>query len=199
VLAEKYDGKRLDGPNDLAVDDKDGVYFTDPQILPGPYFQPGKSVFYRRPDGSVIRVMDPGTLVKPNGLILSPDNKILYVNSTHENFMLAYDINPDGSTANPRKFGKILLTPEIMDQESINPQTDGMTVDERGNVYITSILGLQIFEPSGEYLGYIHFPKMPVNCCFGDEDGKSLYVICNDQVYRVRTNVKGAPYTLRGM
>lgn len=199
VIADKYDGKRIDGPNDLAVDDKGGVYFSDPQILPEPYFQPGKSVFYARPDGSVIRVMDPGTLIKPNGLILSPDQKTLYVNSTHENFMLAYDVQPDGSTTNPRKFGKVLLTPEILDQESINPQTDGMTVDEMGNVYITSMLGLQIFSPSGEYLGYIHFPLMPVNCCFGGEDGKTLYVTCNDKVYRVRMNVKGAAYTLRGM
>lgn len=199
VLADKYDGKRIDGPNDIVVDDKGGVYFTDPQILPEPFFQPGRSVFYRRPDGTVIRVMDPGTLVKPNGLILNPDQSILYVNSTHENFMLAYDVAPDGSTSNPRKFGKILLTPEILDQKSINPQTDGMTVDEMGNVYITSMLGLQIFEPSGAFLGYIHFPLMPVNCCFGDPDGKTLYVTCNDKVYRIRMNVRGAEYTLRGM
>ena len=159
--------------------------------------QPGKCVFYIKPEGEIIRVMEPGTLVKPNGLILSPDCSILYVNSTHENFMLAYDINDDGSVSNPRKFGRILVTPEFLDRESINTQVDGMTVDERGNIYITSILGLQIFNPDGSLTGYIHFPQMPVNCCFGDEDGKTLYVNCNTRVYKIKTKVRGAAYTLK--
>ncbi|MBN1293275.1 MAG: SMP-30/gluconolactonase/LRE family protein, partial [Candidatus Latescibacteria bacterium] len=151
ILASEYDGKRLDGPNDIAVDNKGGIYFTDPQIMPPPHMQPGRSVFYRKPNGNIIRVMAPGVLEKPNGLILSPDCKTLYVNSTPENFMMAYDINEDDSVSNMRKFGKIRLTPEILDSESINPQVDGMTVDERGNIYITSILGLQIFSPAGDF------------------------------------------------
>ncbi len=197
TLADSWDGTPFDGPNDLAVDDKGGIYFSDPQIVPKPHYQPGRSIFYRRPDGEVIRVMEPGVLAKPNGLILSPDCKMLYVNSTPENFMMAGDIQPDGSVTNYRKFGRIRLTPEILDQESINPQVDGMTVDDKGNVYITSILGLQIFAPSGNFIGYIHFPLMPVNCCFGDEDGRTLYINCNDKVYKIRTNVKGAAYTLK--
>jgi gluconolactonase len=199
VIADKCDGKRLDGPNDLCVDDKGGVYFTDPQILPKPHEQPGPSVLYARPNGEVIRVVEPGTLIKPNGLILSADCKILYVNSTPEDYMLAYDVNPDGSLSNPRKFGKLLVTPEMRDQKSVNPQVDGMTMDEQGNVYITSIIGLQIFNPKGEFIGMLHFPLMPVNCCFGDPDGKTLYVICNDKIYKIRTNVRGAAYTLKGL
>jgi len=197
TLADEYQGKRLDGPNDLAVDGKGGIYFTDPQILPRPHFQPGRSVFYIQPTGEVIRVLEPGVLNKPNGLILSPDCTTLYVNSTPENFMMAFDINEDGSISNGRRFGTIHLTPEILDRESINPQVDGMTVDELGNIYITSILGLQIFSPEGVNIGYIHFPLMPVNCCFGDEDGKTLYVTCNDKVYKIRTNVRGAAYTFK--
>ena len=196
VLADSCEGLRLDGPNDLAVDMKGGIYFTDPQILPEPYFQPGRSVLYRRPDGKVIRVVPVGELIKPNGLIMSPDCRTLYVNSTPENFMMAYDINDDGTLSNGRKFGSIMVTPEMLDKQSINPQVDGMTVDERGNVYITSIYGLQIFAPDGTYIGMVHFPQMPVNCCFGDRDGKTLYVTCNARVYRIRTNVKGAEYTL---
>lgn len=197
VLAGECEGKRLDGPNDLVVDMKGGVYFTDPQILPGPYMQPGRSVIYRKPSGATIRVVEPGVLIKPNGLILSPDGGTLYVNSTHEDFMMAYDVNEDGSLSNGRKFGKLMITPEFLDKESINTQADGMTVDEHGNVYITSILGLQIFSPGGTYIGTIHFPLMPVNCCFGDDDGKTLYVTCNDRIYRVRTRVRGAAYTLK--
>lgn len=197
VLAGTCDGKRLDGPNDLTVDMKGGIYFTDPQILPGPYMQPGRSVIYRKPSGETMRVVEPGVLVKPNGLILSPDNKTLYVNSTHEDFMMAYDVNDDGSLSNGRKFGHLMITPEFLDKESINTQADGMTVDERGNVYITTILGLQIFNPDGTYIGTIHYPEMPVNCCFGGDDGKTLFATCNDKVYRIRTNVRGASYTLK--
>ena len=197
TLADTFDGKQIDGPNDLAVDNKRGIYFSDPQVVPRPHYQPGRAVYYRKPNGEVIRVMEPGVLGKPNGLILSPDCKTLYVNSTPENFMMAYDIHEDGSVLNPRKFGKIKLTPEVLDRESIYPQVDGMTVDERGNVYVTSILGLQIFSPDGSYIGNIHFPLMPVNCCFGDEDGKTLYINCNDKVYKIRTNVRGAAYIFK--
>ncbi|MFC1606785.1 SMP-30/gluconolactonase/LRE family protein [Candidatus Latescibacterota bacterium] len=199
VLASEFEGKRLDGPNDLAGDNKGGIYFTDPQIVSRPHYQDGKCVFYINPDGKIMQVIKPGVVVKPNGLILSPDCKTLYVNSTPENFMTAFDINPDGTVSNPRKFGRILVTPEQLDRERDNPQTDGMTVDERGNVYVTTIMGLQIFAPSGDMVGYIHFPLMPVNCCFGDEDGKTLYVNCNDKVYKIRTKVRGAAYTLKGL
>lgn len=199
IIADKWNGVRLDGPNDLCVDDKGGVYFSDPQILPKPYMQPGRSVFYARPDGEVIRIMAPGVLEKPNGLVLSPDCKTLYVNSTPEDFMLAYDVQPDGSCINPRKFGKILVTPEMRDQKSVNPQVDGVKTDAMGNVYITSIMGLQIFNPKGEFVGMLNFPLMPVNCCFGGPEGKTLYVLCNDKIYRIQTNVKGSPQSLKGL
>jgi gluconolactonase len=196
TIADKWDGKRLDGPNDLCVDTKGGVYFTDPQILPPPFEQPGKSVFYVKPNGEVIRVIPPGVMEKPNGLTLSPVNKVLYVNNTPSNFMMAYDVNADGTLSNERKFGHILVTPEVMDQKSINPQCDGIKVDEKGNIYLTTIMGVQIFNPKGEFVGLIHYPLMPVNCCFGDADGKTFYANCNDKVYKIRTNVKGAPYSL---
>jgi gluconolactonase len=196
TIADTYEGKRIDGPNDVCVDTKGGVYFTDPQILPPPHMQPGKSVFYVNPKGGIIRVIPPGVMEKPNGITLSPDNKTLYVNNTPINYMMAYDVNEDGTLSNGWKFGKILLTAEILDQESVYPQTDGIKTDEKGNVYLTTIMGVQIFNPQGEYVGNIHFPLMPVNCCFGGEDGKTLYVNCNNRVYRVRMNVRGAPYSL---
>jgi len=197
VLADSFNGGQIDGPNDLAVDMKGGIYFSDPQVVPKPHYQPGKLVYYRKPNGEVLCVTKLNEPRKPNGLILSPNNETLYVNSTPDNFMMAFDVKDDGSLSNARKFGIIKLTPEILDRESINPQTDGMTIDEMGNVYVTSILGLQIFSPEGESIGYIHFPLMPVNCCFGDEDGKTLYINCNDKVYKIRTNVRGADYTLK--
>lgn len=196
TIADSYDGKRIDGPNDVCVDMKGGVYFTDPQILPQPHMQPGKSVFYVDPAGKIARVIPPGVMEKPNGVTLSPDNRTLYVNNTPLNFMMAYDVKDDGTLENERRFGKILLTGEIMDQESVYPQTDGIKTDEKGNVYLTTIMGIQIFSPDGGYIGNIHFPFMPVNLCFGGDDGKTLYVNCNDRVYRLRMNVGGAPYSL---
>lgn len=196
TIADKWDGKRLDGPNDVCVDTKGGVYFTDPQILPPPHIQPGKSVFYVTPKGEVIRVVPPGVMEKPNGLTLSPDNNVLYINSTPVNYMMAYDVNEDGTLSNGCTFGNILVTPEVMDQKSVNPQCDGLKTDEKGNIYITTIMGVQIFNPRGEFVGLIHYPLMPVNCCFGGGDGKTFYANCNDKVYRIRTNVKGAEYSL---
>ncbi len=196
TIADSFEGKRIDGPNDVCVDMKGGVYFTDPQILPKPHMQPGKSVFYVDPAGKISRVIPPGVMEKPNGVTLSPDNKTLYVNNTPLNFMMAYDVKDDGTLANERRFGKILLTGEILDQESVYPQTDGIKTDEKGNVYLTTIMGIQIFSPEGGYIGNIHFPFMPVNLCFGGDDGKTLYVNCNDRVYRLKMNVGGAPYSL---
>jgi len=109
---------------------------------------------------------------------------------------MAYDVNKDGTLSNGRKFGNILVTPEILDQKSINPQCDGLKADEKGNVYVTTIMGVQIFNPKGEFVGLIHYPLMPVNCCFGGEDGRTFYANCNNKVYRIRMNVKGADYSL---
>ena len=117
VVLDKVNGKPIDGPNDLVMDAKGGLYVTDPQFTPeATKSQPGKQVYYVAPDGTARVVIGPGEYAMPNGVELSPDGKTLYVNNTWsqpgENFVWAYDVAADGSLSNKRQFAKLNLTPE---------------------------------------------------------------------------------------
>jgi gluconolactonase len=210
VLASSYGGRPLDGPNDVVVDARGGLYFTDPQFTPEPQkSQPGRSVYYLPPKGELLRVIEPNVFAMPNGLVLTPDGKTLLVNNTYDsekfwnvdtdkdNFIWAYDVNPDGTLANPRKFCELLLTPEVLDRGGRTTGADGMTVDAEGNLYVATYLGLQIFSARGEFVGVVNTPIFPVSCCFGGEDMKTLYLAAYDKIYRIRTNVPGFAYPPR--
>jgi gluconolactonase len=211
TLAASYDGKPLDGPNDLVVDAQGGIYFTDPQFTPeARKTQPGRAVYYLTPDGDVIRVIEPNAFAMPNGVLLSPDGTTLYVNNTYDsetfwsvdtdkdNFLWAYDVNEDGTLRNETKFAELHLTPDVLDRKGRSTGADGMTIDEQGNVYVATYSGLQIFSSRGEFIGLIHLPVFPVSCCFGGEDMKTLYMTGYDKVYRVRTAVAGVKYPPQG-
>ncbi|MBN1292144.1 MAG: SMP-30/gluconolactonase/LRE family protein [Candidatus Latescibacteria bacterium] len=209
VLASSYGGKRLDGPNDLVVDAKGGIYFTDPQFIPDERQQPGRSIYYRKKSGELIRVIDPDVFAMPNGVLLSPDGKTLYVNNTYDNeewwnvntdkdnFLWAYDVNDDGTVSNGRKFAELYLTPDVLDRKGKSTSADGMTIDVQGNVYVATQIGIQIVSAKGEFIGIINFPVMPVSCCFGGDDYKTIYATCYDKVYKIRTNMKGLEYPLK--
>jgi len=210
TLASSYGGKPLDGPNDLVVDAKGGLYFTDPQFTPDARKnQPGRAVFYRTPDGKVIRVIEPDVFAMPNGVLLSPDGKTLYVNNTYDsetfwnvdtdkdNWVWAYDVNEDGTLANGRKFAELHLSADVLDRKGRSTGADGMTIDELGNIYVATYAGLQMFNKQGEFIGIVHTPVFPVSCCFGGEDMKTLYVVGYDKVYQIRTNVRGFQYPPR--
>lgn len=210
TLADRYDDKPLDGPNDLVIDAKGGIYFTDPQFTPdAEKNQPGRSVYYLTPEGEVVRVIGPDEFAMPNGVLLSPDGKTLYVNNTHDdeewwnvdsdkdNFVWAYDINDDGTVSNGRKYAELHLAPEVLNRRGKSSGADGMTIDEQGNIYVATYLGLQIFNKEGEFVGMINFPVYPVSCCFGDEDMKTIYATCYNKIYKIRTKVKGLEYPLR--
>ena len=210
TLASMYNGKPLDGPNDLAIDAKGGIYFTDPQFTPDKEKnQPGRSVYYLTTKGKVIRIIEPNDFAMPNGVLLSPDGKTLYVNNTYDdeewwnvdsnkdNFVWAYDVNDDGTVSNGRKFAKLYLTTEVLNRKSKTSGADGMTIDELGNIYVATYMGLQIFNQKGEFIGIVNFPIYPVSCCFGDEDMKTIYATCYDKIYKIRTNVKGLEYPIK--
>jgi len=210
VLANRYKGKLLDGPNDLVIDDKGGIYFTDPQFTPDEKKnQPGRCVYYCRKNGEVIRVIEPDDFAMPNGVILSPDGKTLYVNNTYDdetwwnvdsdkdNFIWAYDVNDDGTLSNGRKFGELYLTPEVLDRKGKTTSADGLTIDVRGNLYVATIIGIQILSPAGEFIGIINFPIVPVSCCFGGDDMQTIYATCYDKIYSIRTNMKGVVFPLK--
>ena len=210
VLASRYGGQPLDGPNDVVVDARGGLYFTDPQFTPEPKkSQPGRSVFYLPPKGELVRVIEPNVFAMPNGLVLTPDGKTLLVNNTYDsetfwnvdtdkdNFIWAYDVNPDGTLTGPRKFCELLLTPEVLDRGGRTTSADGMTIDTQGNLYVATYLGLQIFNARGEFVGVVNSPVFPVSCCFGGDDMKTLFLAAFDKIYRIRTNVAGFKYPPR--
>lgn len=210
TLASSYGGRPLDGPNDLVVDAKGGLYFTDPQFTPNPRKnQPGRTVYYRAPDGKLIRVVEPDVFAMPNGVLLSPDGKTLYVNNTFDsetfwnvdtdkdNWVWAYDVNDDGTLVNGRKFAELHLTADVLDRKGRSTSADGMTIDDLGNIYVATYAGLQLFNNRGEFIGIVHTPVFPVSCCFGGEEMKTLYIVGYDKVYRIQTNVRGFQYPPR--
>jgi gluconolactonase len=204
ILADSYNGKPLDGPNDLVLDAKGGIYFTDPQFTADPKKnQPGRCVYYRSPQGQLIRVIEPNEFAMPNGVDLSPDGKTLYVNNTYDDevwwnvnsdkdqFVWAYNVNDDGTLTNGRAFAKLFLTEDVLDRQSKTTSADGMAVDQQGNLYVATMAGLQIFNSSGEFVGMIDFPTFPVSVCFGGDDMKTLYVTSYNRIYSIRTKAKG--------
>jgi gluconolactonase len=210
VLASRFGGASLDGPNDVVVDARGGLYFTDPQFTPeAKKFQPGRCVYYLPPKGDLVRVVEPNVFAMPNGLALTPDGKTLLVNNTYDsetfwnvdtdkdNFIWAYDVKPDGTLAGPRKFCELLLTPEVLDRGGRSTSADGMTIDTQGDLFVATYLGLQIFNAKGEFVGVVNTPIFPVSCCFGGDDMKTLYLAAYDKIYRIRTNVTGLKYPPR--
>lgn len=209
VLADKYDGKPLDGPNDLVLDPKGGLYFTDPQYNGDAVMsQPGRTVYYLSAEGKLIRLLEPNAFARPNGIALSPDNKTLYINNTldnekepannsdKDNFVWAYDIKEDGTITNGRKFAELLLTPDVMNRESKSTGADGMKIDALGNLFVCTYAGVQIFNKDGKFVGIIKLPTYPVNCTFGGPDMQTLYIASFNKIYSIRTNVKGVAPSL---
>ncbi|MEO6732961.1 MAG: SMP-30/gluconolactonase/LRE family protein, partial [Ferruginibacter sp.] len=204
VLADKYDGKSIDGPNDVVTDMKGGFYFTDPQFTMEPTkFQPGRAVYYVSPEGKVTSVTQPNEFAMPNGIVLSPDGKTLYINncyddeswypvkSNKDNFIWAYDVNADGTISNGRKFATLFLTGNVLDRKGKSSSADGMAIDKMGNLYVATYYGVQIFNSKGEFAGMINLPSFPVSLCFGDGDMKTLYIVSYSKVYKIRTNMEG--------
>lgn len=204
VVADKFDGNKIDGPNDIITDAKGGIYFTDPQFtMEAVKFQPGRAVYYITPEGKVTRVTEPNEFAMPNGILLSPDGKTLYinncyddeswypVNSEKENFVWAYDVNEDGTISNGRPFAKLFLVNNVLDRKGKSSSADGMAIDKMGNIYVATYYGVQIFNPKGEFAGMINLPHFPVSLCFGDDDMKTLYIVSYSWVYKIRTNMEG--------
>ena len=185
-FASEYEGKRFNAPNDLVVDSQGGVYFTDPHFrAPTPLPQGKTAVYYASEDGKVIRLLD--DLKAPNGVILSPDEKTLYVIPTLQKEMMAYPVTAPGKLGAGKEFCT-LFQPEGAAEPSGG---DGLTLDAKGNLYITSKLGLQVFDPEGKHLGTIEFPEQPANVTFGGKDFKTLFVTARTSVYAVDTEVRG--------
>ena len=185
VLADKHEDKRFNAPNDLVIDQSGGIYFTDPRFrAPDPWPQGKEAVYYRAADGKVTRLLDDRKA--PNGIILSPDEKTLYVIPSMEKQMWSYPVEAPGKIGS----GKVLC--ELRQPKgSDNGGGDGLTVDTAGNLYITSGLGVQVVSPDGKILGVIEFPEQPANVTFGGPNRRTLYVTARTSLYSVEMEATG--------
>jgi gluconolactonase len=190
VLADRFDGKRLNSPNDLVYRSDGTLYFTDPPFgLPGVYDDPKKElgfsgVFMVR-DGEVSLVTD--ELAGPNGLAFSPDERWLYVGDWDPDHkaVMRYPVAADGSVSGP---GETFFDMTGADGEDA---IDGIKVDTLGNLYVCGPGGIWLLDPSGTHLATLLLPEAPHNLAFGDEDGRGLYVTALTSVYRLRLQCAG--------
>lgn len=195
IVADSYNGKKLNSPNDICIDRNGGVYFSDPRYgdIRGKE-QEIDCVYYIHPDGEIIRAVD--DRVNPNGLILSPDESILYVNDSWFPYIRAYEVQSDGTVKNGRNFARVELPP--WNSESgvslIRTGTDGMTIDQLGNLYVTTQVGLQIFNSGGERLYILKIPEKPTNCTFGGQNNDILFITAQKSLYQIRTKMKGTQF-----
>jgi len=180
VLAEKWEGKRLNAPNDIVVGKNGHVYFTDPAF--GDQADRRQLDFYGvysiSPKGELNLIAKP--VGRPNGIALSPNGKLLYVSNSDERTIRAYDLDKNGAVSNER----VLIS-------EIEGVPDGLKVDEKGNLYVMA-KGLYIFSPEGKPMGSLSLAETPSNCAFGDADFQTLFVTARTSVLRIRLDVKGA-------
>jgi gluconolactonase len=192
VLADRYEGKRLNSPNDLVCKSNGDIYFTDPPGLYRTYPEGPDTPKRELGFSGVYRITAPqkvDLVVKdvpyPNGLAFSPDEKKLYVASSRpDKFWMVYDVNADGTVRNGRKFFEATKIPG----EGV---PDGMKVDHAGNIYATGPAGIMVFSPEARLLGMIQLPEIPANLNWGDVDGKALYITARTGLYRIRMNISG--------
>jgi gluconolactonase len=190
VLADRFEGKRLNSPNDLVYRSDGALFFTDPPFgLPGFGDDPRRELPHSGVYcliGGALRLVSPD-LAGPNGLAFSPDERHLYVGNWDpaRKVVMRYDVQPDGSLTGGRVFFD-------MTTATGDDAVDGIKVDQRGNVYVSGPGGLWIISAEGRHLGTLVGPEHPHNMAWGDDDGRTLYLTAQTGLYRIRLSVAGA-------
>jgi gluconolactonase len=180
IYGEGFDNRHLNGPNDLWIRPGGGIYFTDPYYhrdywpLDHRQLMDVQGVYYLNSDGNLTRVID--DLQQPNGIVGSPDGKYLFVADIKDRSTWKYTINKDGSLSEKTLFAKA--------------GSDGMTIDENGNIYLTFGKVL-IFNKGGEKLGEIELPESPSNLCFAGRKRNILFITARTSVYTIKMKMKG--------
>ena len=189
VLADRFEGKRFNSPNDVVTGPDGALYFTDPTLdLPEGQKQelPFQGVFRLDASGKVTLLTK--ELSQPNGLAFSPDGKRFYVDDSARRNIWAFDFTPDHNLANGRIFGE---EPGVKGEGV----PDGMKVDQAGNLYVTGPKGIWLWSPEGRHLGTIVLPEQPANLAWGDPDYSTLYITATTSVYTLKTKARGfVPY-----
>ena len=187
VLVDRYEGKRLNSPNDLVYKSDGSLYFTDPTSGlrlkdDDPNRELSFSGLFLLKEGKLHLVYQ--DFAHPNGLALSPDEKHFYLNDSGKKIIMRFDVQPDDTMAN----GQLFID---MSGDQAVGGPDGMKVDKNGNVYCTGPGGLWIMSPDGKHLGTVLTPQRLTNLTFGDADGKTLYMTDRTALFRIRLNVEG--------
>jgi len=189
ILADRYQNKRFNSPNDLVIGPDGAIYFTDP-TLDLPKGQPQEIPFqgvYRLDNNGEVRLLT-RDLAQPNGLAFSPDGKHFYVDDSERLDIRVYDFLPGGTLENGRQFGD--------ERGAANEGVpDGMRLDSDGNLFVVGPLGIWVWDPAGHHLGTIVLPEQPANLAWGEPDYGTLFITATTSVYRLRTRVRGfVPY-----
>jgi gluconolactonase len=184
VLTEGSPEKPLLAPNDLILDSKGGVYFTDPGPRP---VVAGRivNVYYLAPGAKQPVVLD-DKIVRPNGITLTTDGKTLLVDDTVGETIFAYDIQADGTVKNRRPFAQLHDIPNGQ-----NSGGDGMALDSDNRLYVASLTGVQLFDKTGRYLGTIPVPRQPSNVAFSGTGKKTLFITAREGLYKLRMLASG--------
>jgi gluconolactonase len=191
TLADRYEGKRFNSPNDLVFRSNGDLYFTDPPYGMEKQFEdpkreiPYQGVFRRTVKGDVTLLTR--EMTRPNGLAFSPDEKLLYVSQSDPDAAIwrVFDVKPDGTIAN----GRVFFDATALARKK-RGLPDGMKVDSRGNLFATGPGGVLVITPQGKHLGTIFTGELTSNCAFG-EDGRTLYMTADMYIMRLRTKTKG--------
>ncbi len=178
VVIDNYDGKPFGRPNDLTIAKNGGMYFTDsasPQPRP-PEGPPLPAALYYLPPGGARATQILTDVGFPNGVLLSRDEKVLYLNNSAGEYLIAFDVQPDGSLTNRRNFARYDgVKPNAAGV--VSSGADGLAIDAEGRVYVAASTGVQVFSPQGQHLGTIPMPRPPQNLAFAGADKKTLYVV----------------------
>ncbi len=184
TLADKFQGRKLNSPNDVITKSDGAIYFSDPSygIQPDQQEQPIQGVYRLSPDGKELSLVA-DDLARPNGLAFSPDEKKLYIDDSERRHIRVFNVHDDGSLSGGSVFHDMNV--------SIPGAPDGMKVDVEGHVYCTGAGGVWVFDAAGKHLGTIVTLEKPSNCAWGDDDGRSLYITAVTSVYKIRVNIPG--------
>jgi gluconolactonase len=189
ILADKYEGKRLNSPNDVIIGPDGAIYFTDPtlDLVAGEKQEIPFQGVYRLDESGSLRLLT-HDLTQPNGLAFSPDGKKFYVDDSEQRNIRVYDLSADGTLSNGRIFGQ-----EPGGKGEGVP--DGIKVDEKGNLFVTGPKGIWVWDSKGNHLGTIVMPEQPANLAWGDPQYDTLYITATTSVYRLKTKTRGfVPY-----
>lgn len=189
VLADHFEGKKFNSPNDVVIGPDDAIYFTDPtlDLVKGETQEIPYQGVYRLDDSGKLTLLTKD-LTQPNGLAFSPDGKRFYVDDSAEKNIRVYDVRADGTLENGRIFG---------DEKGSKGEgvPDGMRVDRKGNIFVTGPKGIWVWDPQGHHIGTIVMPEQPANLAWGGPRYNTLYITATHSVYKLQTKTKGfVPY-----